>query len=139
VQRHVTAAHGATRRRPGVRAVLLASIVTGLVGAATAAYLLSDALLDPGDAALPRLSYAELTGSVFLPAPADPFRAPTVRELRLPEIPGATSVWGATGRDARGRIWVGVSTRSCSGGFIRAGKRTRRRSSRSAAIAWSPG
>jgi hypothetical protein len=113
VQRHAkTAKAGTHRGRSGVRAVLLASIVTGLAGAAAAAYLLSEGLFGPDDAALPRLSYAELTGSVFLPAPADPFRAPAVRELQLPEIPGGTSVWGATGRDARGRIWVGVSTRS---------------------------
>jgi hypothetical protein len=91
---------------------LLASIVAGLVGAAGAAYLLSDGTLGPDDSALPRLSYAELTGSVFLPPPANPFKAPAVRELRLPDVPGANSVWGATGRDARGRIWVGVSAGS---------------------------
>jgi hypothetical protein len=113
VQRHVKAGKtAARRRRSGVRAVLLASIVAGLVGAAAAAYLLSDGPFGTDDAGLPRHSYAELTGSVFLPAPANPFQAPAVRELRLPEIPGANSVWGATGRDARGRIWVGVSTRS---------------------------
>lgn len=83
MQRHAKTAKAGTRRgRSGVRAVLLASIVTGLAGAAAAAYLLSEGLFGPDDAALPRLSYAELTGSVFLPAPADPFRAPAVRELQ---------------------------------------------------------
>ncbi len=55
------------------------------------------------------MSYAELTGSLFTAAPADPFRAPKVSEIRVPEFPGATSIWGATGRDAHGRIWFGVS------------------------------
>lgn len=55
------------------------------------------------------MSYAELTGSIFLPAPRDPFRAPQVRELPLPTFDNATSVWGALGRDVRGHIWVGVS------------------------------
>ena len=55
------------------------------------------------------MSYEELTGSVFLRPPTDPFRAPRVRELQLPFFDNATSIWGALGRDARGHIWVGVS------------------------------
>ncbi|GEM_PF-6780059 len=58
------------------------------------------------------MSYEELTGSLFLPAPKEPFRTPTVQELRLPPIENATSVWGAIGRDIRGHIWVGVSATS---------------------------
>jgi hypothetical protein len=66
-----------------------------------------------GNRAAPRkLTYPELTGSVFLPPPNDPFKAPHVRELRLPAFDDATSVWGATGRDTRGHIWVGVSAMS---------------------------
>jgi hypothetical protein len=59
-----------------------------------------------------RLSYEELTGSLFLAAPKEPFRSPRVREMRLPQFEDATSVWGATGRDLRGHIWVGVSASS---------------------------
>ena len=55
--------------------------------------------------------YAALTNSVFFPEPANPFQPPQVRELKLPEIPEAESIWGATGRDTRGHIWIGVSTR----------------------------
>ncbi len=55
------------------------------------------------------MSYAELTGSLFAQPPADPFGAPKVREIALPDFSGATSIWGSTGRDARGRIWFGVS------------------------------
>lgn len=49
------------------------------------------------------------TGSRYLASPANPFRAPIVRELTLPAFADATSVWGATGRDDNGGIWVGVS------------------------------
>jgi len=55
--------------------------------------------------------YTKLTGSVFFPEPSDPFHEPQVRELKLPTIPGAESIWGSTGRDSRGHIWIGVSTR----------------------------
>lgn len=59
-----------------------------------------------------KFSYEELTGSLFLPAPKEPYRAPQVRELRLPAFENATSVWGALGRDIRGHIWAGVSAMS---------------------------
>lgn len=55
--------------------------------------------------------YAELTGSVFFPEPSDPFHAPNIRELRMRPIPDSESIWGSTGRDSRGHIWIGVSTR----------------------------
>lgn len=32
-----------------------------------------------------------------------------LHEIPLPDLPDADAVWGATGRDNRGRIWVGVS------------------------------
>jgi hypothetical protein len=53
--------------------------------------------------------YASMTGSLFFPEPSDPFRTPQVRELKLPEIADAQSIWGSTGRDSRGHIWIGVS------------------------------
>lgn len=58
------------------------------------------------------MTYAELTGSIFLPAPPSPLKAPRVRELTLPTVQEASSIWGATGRDPRGHIWVGVSAGS---------------------------
>lgn len=42
----------------------------------------------------------------------DPRRAPRVRELQPPAFEDATAVWGATGRDAKGDIWIGVSANS---------------------------
>lgn len=59
-----------------------------------------------------KLSYEELTGSLFLPVPKDLFKAPQVREMALPTFDNATSVWGSTGRDIHGHIWVGVSATS---------------------------
>lgn len=60
----------------------------------------------------PPLSYAELTGSSFVNAPDEPFRAPAVKQITVPDIDDANGIWGATGRDARGHIWVGVSAKT---------------------------
>jgi len=66
-----------------------------------------------GQSAAPKkMSYEELTGSMFLPALSDPLQAPQVRELRIPAFDNANSIWGSTGRDAGGHIWIGVSARS---------------------------
>jgi hypothetical protein len=67
--------------------------------------LSADNVANPAETA----DYAQLTGSIFFPEPANPFRPPKVRELKLPDIPGSKSVWGSTGRDSRGHIWIGVS------------------------------
>lgn len=37
--------------------------------------------------------------------------APATREITVPEFADANSIWGATGRDRYGRIWVGVSAK----------------------------
>ena len=50
-------------------------------------------------------------GAVFTPSPADPAAAPTVQILTVPEFSGYSAIWGATGRDHRGHVWLGVSTR----------------------------
>jgi hypothetical protein len=99
------------------RPTLLLGIASALCAAAGAAYvLLAGHERGAGAAALPALSYAELTGSTFVVPAGDPLRAPAVRELKLPSLPSASSVWGATGRDSRGRIWVGVSSQSAAVG-----------------------
>jgi hypothetical protein len=36
-------------------------------------------------------------------------RGPTARRLYLPSIPGASAIWGASGNDAAGNIWVGIT------------------------------
>ncbi|MCX7381767.1 MAG: hypothetical protein NT133_10220 [Alphaproteobacteria bacterium] len=46
---------------------------------------------------------------VYTALPADPLRPPAIREIPLPDFPGAHAIWGATGRDDAGGIWCGVS------------------------------
>ena len=70
------------------------------------------------DLLLPALSYEELTGSLFTPPAGDPFRAPRLRVLPVPDFTGAMAIWGSTGRDRRGNLWFGVSA-CCSGGSAR--------------------
>ncbi|MFP5398438.1 MAG: hypothetical protein ACLGIT_08925, partial [Gammaproteobacteria bacterium] len=89
---------GASRWGPGVLLALLLAVAAGW------------ALWPDDDDAAAARSYEELTGSLFASPPQGPFRAPVVRELKLPTFADATSVWGATGRDFSGGVWVGVST-----------------------------
>lgn len=67
---------------------------------------------------LPTLSYEDLTGSLFTPLAGDAFRPPKARLLQVPDFPGATAIWGSTGRDRRGHIWFGFSA-SGNGGSAR--------------------
>ncbi len=90
-----------TRLVPALAALVIAAVVAAIV-----------VLWAPDDEPPRAFSYEELTGSLFASPPQGPFRAPRVRELKLPSFPDANSVWGATGRDVHGNIWVGVSTRS---------------------------
>jgi len=41
-----------------------------------------------------------------------------VEVLTVPEFPGYSAVWGATGRDHRGHVWLGVSTRVWGGAHL---------------------
>lgn len=52
------------------------------------------------------------TGSRFGPPPANPWQAPRTQVLDVPDFFDANSIWGATGRDSVGRIWVGVSAKA---------------------------
>jgi hypothetical protein len=54
-------------------------------------------------------SLAERTGSTFMPVPDDPYRSPRLKIIELPDFSGADAIWGSTGRDRRGHIWIGVS------------------------------
>lgn len=92
--------------------MLLALGLAGLAGVGGVVGLRQLGRLGRGTPATRQYSYAELTGSVFLPTPENPGRSPLTRELRVPAFPNATSVWGATGRGPRGRIWIGVSASS---------------------------
>ena len=83
-----------------------AVIAAAIAAVATLWWYWSESVVDR---TAPLLSYEELTGSLFDGASFDLPNSLRVREVSLPAIPDATAVWGATGRDARGHIWVGVS------------------------------
>jgi hypothetical protein len=55
------------------------------------------------------LSFERITNSLFTSEPSDPLAAPDVRIVRLPSVRENTAIWGATGRDDNGHIWIGVS------------------------------
>ena len=94
------------------RRVFIGLTLVGLAGTGSVAVLRQMGLLHLAKSAPRQFSYEELTGSVFLPPPQNSGRAPLTRELAIPPFPDATSVWGATGRDPRGHIWVGISASS---------------------------
>lgn len=60
---------------------------------------------------VPARGYSDRAGTAFPPAPSDPYRTPDVTEIPIPDFPGSSAIWGSTGRDDRGHIWIGVSTR----------------------------
>ena len=51
-------------------------------------------------------------GVSFSRIPADPAAAPDVQLIELPDVDKGSAIWGALGRDARGRIWFAVSMQS---------------------------
>jgi hypothetical protein len=48
-------------------------------------------------------------GTRYTPVPADLYARPQVRDIPIPDFPGSDSIWGSTGRDSRGHIWIGGS------------------------------
>lgn len=99
--------------RRSIRIALSIALLGGLLVAA-AFFLPSSFLVTRTE--LDTLDYDVRTGSRFLPLPAKPFQAPSLREIRPPDFVGANAVWGATGRDAIGTIWIGVSASSAGPG-----------------------
>lgn len=51
----------------------------------------------------------DLLGCTYTPQSAAPLESVQLRALPLPDFPGRSAIWGATGRDTRGHIWIGVS------------------------------
>lgn len=65
---------------------------------------------------------AEHTDSVafrYGPVPADPYGQPTAARVPLPDFPRNDAIWGATGRDDRGHIWLGMTARAGDGASAR--------------------
>jgi hypothetical protein len=71
--------------------------------------LVAQGAFRPQPAATGMPSYEDLTGSVFRVSSQHPFAPPGIQEIALPPSRNGVCIWGATGRDAEGRIWVGVS------------------------------
>ena len=67
------------------------------------------ATTQPPKPARPQRTYAQRTSSYYAPPPRNLGQAPKITVIQFPHFPGAHASWGATGRDDRGHIWVGVS------------------------------
>lgn len=50
----------------------------------------------------------ELLNCYFTPLPDHPSTTPRAVDVPLPRYPGRSAVWGGTGRDVQGRIWIGA-------------------------------
>jgi hypothetical protein len=113
-----------SRRREEIRTAALLAALGGILvlGSGVGLWLIWGGRSSPDVPALPRsggappppaapalTSYTDLTGCYFAPPPEHPHAAPRVKFIPLPDFPGAYAVWGATGRDSRGHIWVGIS------------------------------
>ncbi len=94
-------------RRPSKAHLGARIVLAGFVAVAVAIFVLGDFGL--GEPEVQALDYDARTGSRFLPLPSNPWQAPAVREIRAPDFVGANAVWGATGRDHLGGIWIGAS------------------------------
>ena len=92
-------------------AVVLLLAVAGVV----TALLVAQGKFRPEASGTEVPSYEELTGSLFRVSPQHPFGPPSVREIALPPLRAGVCVWGATGRDQNGHIWVAVSVDSPGG------------------------
>src|SRR5712675_3063956 len=68
-----------------------------------------------GTAIIPAVSYAERMGTRYTHAPTNSDALPQVREIPFASSLNADAIWGATGRDFSGHIWLGVSSRGNGG------------------------
>ena len=65
---------------------------------------------------LPTRSFENRVGTVFTPLPVDLFKAPSIKEIQLPQRDSIDAIWGATGRDDEGYIYIGTSSHGGSYG-----------------------
>jgi hypothetical protein len=93
---------------------LASALLFGVAGVVTVLLVAHGNFPPDSPGAMP--SYEDLTGSLFGIAAQHPFGPPGVEQIALPPLRGGMSIWGATGRDADGHIWVGVSVDASGGG-----------------------
>ncbi len=94
-----------------VAVVLVAVVIGGIAVFKNSGMSLSQATHQD----LPQRVFPPEAGSFFMPLSGTPLRTPQVREIPLPQFPGSHAIWGATGRDQRGHIWLGVTTTETEG------------------------
>lgn len=98
-----------------LRAALVLLAFTFLVGCGDSSSDINGGV-NRGDASLvdrepiPRQrSMADRQGTVFSPGSARFREAPDFRVIDLPSVPFGSAIWGATGRDDNGNIYLGIS------------------------------
>jgi hypothetical protein len=59
---------------------------------------------------LPSRSFENKVGTVFTAVPSNVFKAPTIEEIQLPMQDSIDAIWGATGLDDDGNVYIGMSS-----------------------------
>lgn len=90
-------------------AIFFTTMLLLLIGIALY-FLQSDTAIDvaqeqPGESR----TYTDRVGTSYRTFSDEPGVSVTIRELELPRFAGANAIWGASGRDDEGHIWLGVS------------------------------
>lgn len=70
-------------------------------------YLLQKETNNQEEMLFPSRTLMQQAGTYY--QPVQPALKPTLTEIKQVWFPGANSIWGATGRDDQGHIWLGVS------------------------------
>jgi hypothetical protein len=68
------------------------------------------------DIELPDRSFENRAGTLFTPLPENIFTAPVFKEIHLPQQENIDAIWGATGLDDEGNIYIGTSSHGGSYG-----------------------
>ena len=51
----------------------------------------------------------------FTSVPEHPYKPPQAQMIDVPDISGGNAIWGGTGRDSRGHIWIGLCAKKNTG------------------------
>lgn len=87
---------------------LIIAAVLALVLVITAAFLLQQSeTIEQAQFTTANRSLEQQVGTRYRPAGSK--STPVLTEISVPEFQGANSIWGATGRDDEGHVWLGVS------------------------------
>lgn len=95
---------GPVRKGRWAAAMLVAALAAG--GSANFLWFRADQRAAKSKAALP---FERLTNTYFTPEAPNDLASPDVRFVAMPSFSAGAAVWGATGRDEDGNIWIGIS------------------------------